>query len=91
MSVCPSNLCQSSHFIDKQGQKGEAEGEGKPGGTQCNARGTGSRGVRTVGRSARADLKRYFILELSVPPIWIYIPSDAQVSLPSFDIFKSVC
>ena len=30
-------------------------------------------------------------LKLSVPPIWIYIPSDAQYSPPSFGIFKSVC
>jgi len=27
----------------------------------------------------------------SVPPIWIYKPSDAQLSPPSFGIFKSVC
>ena len=30
-------------------------------------------------------------VELSVPPIWIYIPPDAQLSPPSFGIFKSVC
>ena len=28
---------------------------------------------------------------MSVPPIWIYIPSDAQLSPPSFGISKSVC
>ena len=28
------------------------------------------------------------MLELSVPPIWIYKPSDAQLSPPSFGIFK---
>ena len=30
-------------------------------------------------------------IELSVPPIWIYIPLDAQMSPPTFGIFKSVC
>ena len=30
-------------------------------------------------------------LKLSVPPIWIHIPSDAQLSPPPFGIFKSVC
>ena len=30
-------------------------------------------------------------LKLSVPPIWIYIPSDAQLNPPLFAIFKSVC
>ena len=30
-----------------------------------------------------------FILKLSVPPILIYISSDAQLSPPSFGIFKS--
>ena len=30
-------------------------------------------------------------IKLSVPPIWIYIPSDPQLSPPSFGIFKSVC
>ena len=29
--------------------------------------------------------------KLSVPPISIYTPSDAQLSPPSFGIFKSVC
>ena len=36
-----------------------------------------------------AQTGRFF--KLSVPPIWIYIPSDAQLSPPSFGIFKSVC
>ena len=27
-------------------------------------------------------------IKLSLPPIWIYIPSDAQLSPPSFGIFK---
>ena len=31
------------------------------------------------------------IVKLSVPPIWIYITSDVQLSPPSFGIFKSVC
>ena len=31
------------------------------------------------------------VLEQSVPPIWIYIPSDAQLSPISFGILKSVC
>ena len=30
-------------------------------------------------------------IKLSVPPIWIYIPSDAQLSPPSFSIFENVC
>ena len=30
-------------------------------------------------------------IKLTVPPIWIYIPSDAQLSPPSFGILKSVC
>ena len=30
-------------------------------------------------------------LKPSVPPIWIYIPSDAQLSPSSLGIFKSVC
>ena len=29
--------------------------------------------------------------KLSVPPLWIYILSDAQLSAPLFGIFKSVC
>ena len=29
-----------------------------------------------------------FVFKLSVPPIWIYIPSFAQLSPPSFGIFK---
>ena len=32
-----------------------------------------------------------FFLKLSVPPISIYIASDAQLSPSSFGIFKSVC
>ena len=30
-------------------------------------------------------------IKLFVPPLWIYIQSDAQLSPPSFGIFKSVC
>ena len=30
-------------------------------------------------------------IKLSVPPIWIYIPSESQLSPLSFGIFKSVC
>ena len=33
----------------------------------------------------------FFVVKLSVPPIWIYTPSDAQLSPLLFGIFKSVC
>ena len=37
------------------------------------------------------SLYTFLYIKLSVPPIWIYIPSDAQLSPQSFGIFKSVC
>ena len=46
---------------------------------------------RPSGFDRLMNLMNYICLKLSVPPIWIYTSSDAQLSPPLLGIFKSVC